>query len=436
MQTTEATLGALERRIEMAVSLAEIDRGVNERLKRMSRTVKMSGFRPGKVPFKIVEQTYGPQIRSEVLGDAVERSFGEKVREQNLRVAGYPRIEPKSESAEGQIEFSATFEVYPEVAVGDLSSYEMQRPTLIVGDAEVDKTLDVLRKQRAVFSPATQPSVEGDRVVIDFTGRKDGEVFEGGQATDFAVVVGSGQMLAEFDAQLRGVSEGDAKTFDLTFPVEYHAQNLAGQAVQFEIVVKKVEAASLPEIDAEFARSLGVADGDVAKMRGEIRGNLEREVKRRVRTALRDRAFEILDQAAKFDVPKALIESESKRMAEAAREDMVKRGMDAKKIPVEPSWFVDQAAKRIKLGLVVADIVSKNGLAPKPEQIRKHIEELAQSYEQPQELVKWYYANPERLSNVEDIAVEDNVIEWLSTQVQLSDKAVSFDELMNNQQTA
>ena len=436
MQTTEATLGALERRIEMAVSLADIDKGVSERLKRMARTVKMSGFRPGKVPMKIVEQTYGPQIRSEVLGDAVERSFGEKVREQNLRVAGYPRIEPKSESAEGQIEFSATFEVYPEVVVGDLSDYEIQRPSLTVGDAEVDKTLDVLRKQRAVFAPATRPSVEGDRVVIDFTGRKDGEIFEGGQATDFAVVVGGGQMLADFDAQLVGVSAGDTKTFDMTFPAGYHAQNLAGQAVQFEIVVKTVEAGNLPEIDAEFARSLGVADGYVAKMRGEIRGNLEREVKRRVRTALRDRAFEILDTAAKFDVPKALIESESQRMAEVARQDMAKRGMDPKKIPVEPSWFVDQATKRIKLGLVVADIVSKNALAPTPEQIRKHIEELAQSYEQPQELVKWYYANPERLSSVEDIAVEDNVIEWISKQVRVSDKDVSFDELMNSQQTA
>ncbi|MDB5802467.1 MAG: trigger factor [Rhodocyclales bacterium] len=436
MQTTEATLGALERRIEMAVSLAEIDQGVNERLKRMSRTVKMSGFRPGKVPFKIVEQTYGPQIRSEVLGDAVERSFGEKVREQNLRVAGYPRIEPKSQSAEGQIEFSATFEVYPEVVVGDLTGFEMQRPALTVGDAEVDKTLDVLRKQRAVFAPVTRPSVEGDSVVIDFTGRKDGEVFEGGQAADFAVVVGSGQMLADFDAQLRGVSPGDTKTFDLTFPADYHAQNLAGQPVQFEIVVKTVEAGNLPELDVEFARSLGVADGDVGKMREEIRGNLEREVKRRIRTALRDRAFEILDTAAKFDVPKALIESESQRMAEAARQDMAKRGMDPKKIPVEPGWFVDQAAKRIKLGLVVADIVSKNALAPTPEQIRKHIEDLAQSYEQPQELVKWYYANPERLSGVEDIAVEDNVIEWISKQVKLSDKAVSFDELMNSPQTA
>lgn len=436
MQTTEATLGALERRIEMAVSLAEIDQGVNERLKRMARTVKMSGFRPGKVPFKIVEQTYGPQVRSEVLGDAVERTFGEKVREQNLRVAGYPRIEPKDGSAEGQIEFSATFEVYPEVVIGDLSSYEMERPVLNVGDAEVDKTLDVLRKQRAVFSAATRSSVEGDRVVIDFTGRKDGELFEGGQATDFAVVVGGGQMLADFDAQLRGVSVGDAKTFDLTFPADYHAQNLAGQAVQFEIVVKGVEAATVPEVNEEFARSLGVADGDVAKMRSEIRGNLEREVKRRVRAALRDRAFEVLDAAASFDVPKALIESESQRMAEAARQDMAKRGMDPKKIPVEPSWFVDQATKRIKLGLVVADIVSKNALVPTPEQIRKHVEELAQSYEQPQELVKWYYASAERLSNVEDIAVEDNVIEWISKQVRVTDKTVSFDELMNSQQAA
>ncbi|GAB4057848.1 trigger factor [Uliginosibacterium sediminicola] len=436
MQTNEVTLGALERRIDMAVSQADIERDVGARLKNMARTVKMAGFRPGKVPLKIVEQTYGPQVRSEVLGDAVERSFGEKVREQNLRVAGYPRIEPKADSAEGQIEFSATFEVYPEVVVGDLSDNTVERPTLSIGDAEVDKTLDVLRKQRTTYEVAARASQELDRVVIDFTGRKDGEVFEGGQATDFPVVVGGGQMLPAFDAQLHGVSAGDSKTFDLTFPEDYHAQNLAGQTVQFEILVKQVEAAKLPELDAEFARSLGVADGDVDKMRAEIRNNLEREVKRRIRNAVRGNVFEVLDRVVQLDVPKALIESESARMAEEAKQDLARRGMDPKNVPVEPAWFVEQATRRVKISLIVSDIVAKNKLNATPDQVRRQVEELAQSYENPQELIKWYYANPERLSNIEDLAVEDNVVEWLSTQLKVVDKAVSFDELMNNQQTA
>lgn len=436
MQTNDASLGALERRIDMTVSIAEIEQNVAQRLKSMARTVKMAGFRPGKVPMKIVEQTYGPQVRNEVVGDAVERTFGEKVREQNLKVAGYPRIEPKPQSADGQIEFSATFEVYPEVVLGDFASYQVERPNVTVGDAEVDKTLDVLRKQRASFEEASRPSAEGDRVVIDFTGRKDGVVFEGGEAKDFAVTVGGGQMLPEFDAQLAGVSAGDSKTFDLTFPIEYHAQNLAGQTVQFEILVKKVEAARLPEIDADFARALGVEDGDVAKMRGEIRGNLEREIKRRVRAALHTNMFNMLETAAQFDVPRSLVEAEAQRMAEAAKQDMAQRGMDPTKIPVEPSWFVEQSAKRVKIGLVVADIVSKNGLSPKPEQVRRHVDDIAQSYEKPEELVKWYYSSPERLANIQDMVVEDNVVDWLSGQVKVEDKVVSFDELMNSRPAA
>ncbi|GAA5159177.1 trigger factor [Viridibacterium curvum] len=436
MQTNEMTLGALERRIDMSIPMAEIERGVEERLKRLARTVKMSGFRPGKVPMKIVEQTYGPQVRSEVLEAAVERNFGEKVREQNLRVAGYPRIEAKQPAADGQVEFSAVFEVFPEVSIGDLGSQSVERPVVEVGEAEVDKTLEVLRKQRAVFEAATRASVEGDRVVIDFTGRKDGEVFEGGQATDFPVTVGGGQMLPEFDAQLVGVSVGESRTFDLTFPEGYHAQNLAGQTVQFEITIKSVEAPRLPELDAEFAKSLGVVDGDITRMRAEIRGNLEREVKRRIRNLVRGNVFDVLDKAVTLEVPKALIESESKRMAEQARQDMAQRGMDPKNIPVEPAWFVEQAGKRVKMSLIVSEIVSKNGLGAKPEQIRKIIEDLAQSYEKPEELVKWYYSSPERLSNIEDVVVEDNVVEWVGTQLKMADKAITFDELMNSQQAA
>ena len=301
----------------------------------MARTVKMPGFRPGKVPMKIVAQTHGGQARGEAVGAAVEKAFGEKVREQNLRVAGYPRIEPKEGAADGTLEFTATFEVYPEITVGDLGEQKIERPALTVGDAEVDKTLDVLRKQRTTFSATDRAAAEGDRVVIDFTGRKDGEVFEGGQAQDFPFVIGAGAMLKDFETAVTGLKADESKTFDMTFPADYHAQHLAGQTVQFEIAVKKVEAPVLPEIDADFARSLGVADGDVAKLREEVKGNLEREVKRRIQAKVKEQVMDALVAVTPIEVPKALVQAESQQLAENARRDLEMRGLKTKDIPVD-----------------------------------------------------------------------------------------------------
>lgn len=436
MQTNEVTSSALERRIDMSVSLAEVETEVAERLKRLSRTVKMAGFRPGKVPTKMVEQSYGPQVRNEVLGDKVESAFTKSVQEQNLRVAGYPKIEPKEQSAEGTMEFTATFEVFPEVVVGSLSDVSIERPVLDVTDAEVDRTIEVLRKQRATFEKADRASQEGDRVVIDFTGRKDGEVFEGGQASDFPVVLGGGQMLPDFDKALHGLKAGDTKTFDLTFPADYNAQQLAGQTVQFEITVKGVEAPILPAVDETFAKALGVVSGDIVEMRAEIKTNLEREVSRRIRARLRDQALDVLAKACAFEIPTALIDNESERMVEAARQDLVKRGVDVKNVPVEKSWFTDQATSRIKLGLIVAEIVGKNGLQARPDQVRARVDELAQTYEQPQEVVRWYYSKPENLRDIEDAVVEENVVEWVTGQAKVSDKVFTFEELMEAKQAA
>jgi trigger factor len=436
MQTNEVTSSALERRIDMSVSLVEVETEVAERLKRLGRTVKMAGFRPGKVPVKMVEQSYGPQVRNEVLGDKVESAFTKTVQEQNLRVAGYPKIEPKETSAEGTVEFTATFEVFPEVVVGSLSEVSIERPVLTVSDAEVDRTIEVLRKQRATFEKADRASQEGDRVVIDFTGRKDGEVFEGGQASDFPVVLGGGQMLPDFDNALRGLSVGEIKTFDLTFPADYNAQQLAGQTVQFEITLKTVESPVLPEVDEAFAKTLGVTSGDLTEMRAEIKTNLEREVSRRIRGRLRDQALDVLSKACAFEVPQALVDSESERMVEAARQDLVKRGVDVKNVPVEKSWFTDQAISRIKLGLIVAEIVGKNSLQARPDQVRARVDEMAQTYEQPQEVVRWYYSKPENLRDIEDAVVEENVVEWVMGQAKVSDKVFTFEELMEAKQAA
>lgn len=432
MQNDQETQSALERRIEVSVPMAEIDREVDSRLKRMARTVKMPGFRPGKVPMKIVAQTYGYQVRSEAIGAAVEKVFGEKVREQNLRIAGSPRIEPKEAAGDGALEFSAVFEVYPEVVLGDLSAQPVERPVLTVGDAEVDKTIDVLRKQRTTFDEADREAREGDRVVIDFTGRKDGEVFEGGQAEDFPFVIGAGSMLKDFETAVQGLKAGESKSFDMTFPEDYHAANLAGQAVQFDITVKRVEAPALPEIDEDFARALGVADGDVAKLRDEVRSNLEREVKRRIQGKVKEQVMNALLAVNPIEVPKALVDAESRQLAENAKRDLEMRGMNSKDIPVDPSWFTDQAERRVKLGLIMAELVKANDLFAKPEQVRTLIEEMAQSYEDPSELVRWYYAQPDRLSQAEAVVAEDNVVVWVMSQVQVTDSEISFDELMGN----
>ena len=432
MQTNQETLGALERRIDMSVPMADIDKEVDARLKRMARTVKMPGFRPGKVPMKIVAQTYGAQARSEAIGAAIEKAFGEKVREQNLRVAGYPRIEPKDAANDGALEFSAVFEVYPQVPLGELAGQKVQRPVLTIGEAEVDKTIEVLRKQRTTFSAVERAAGEGDRVMIDFAGRKDGELFEGGQAQDFPFVIGAGAMLKDFEAAVTGLTAGESKTFDMTFPEDYHARNLAGQTVQFEVTVKRVDEPVLPAVDADLARALGVADGDVAKLRDEVRANLEREVKRRIQARVKEQVMEALLAANPIEVPKALVDAESAQLAENAKRDLEMRGMKTKDIPVEPAWFAEQAVRRVKLGLIMAELVKAKELFAKPDQVRALIEDMAQSYEDPSELVRWYYAQPDRLAQAEAVVIEDNVVAWVVSQAETTDSEVSFDELMGN----
>lgn len=432
MQNNQENQSALERRIDMSVPMADIEKEVEARLKRMARTVKMPGFRPGKVPMKIVSQTYGPQARSEAIGAAVERVFGDQIREQNLRIAGSPRIEPKEAANDAVLEFSAVFEIYPSIVLGELTGQKVERPVLSVGDAEVDKTIDVLRKQRTTFSETEREAREGDRAVIDFVGRKDGVEFEGGKADDFPFVIGAGAMLKDFEAAVLGLKAGESRTFDMTFPDDYHAAHLAGQAVQFDITVKRIEEAQLPAIDADFAKALGVEDGDVTKLREEVKANLEREVKRRIQAKIKEQVMEALLTVNPIEVPKALVEKESLQLAENAKRDLEMRGMNAKDIPVEAAWFSDQAQRRVKLGLIMAEVVKSKELFAKPEQIRTLVEEMAQSYEDPSELVRWYYSQPERLAQAEAVVIEDNVVEWVVSQVEATDKDVSFDELMGN----
>lgn len=430
MAQNTSPVNTLERKINMSVVAADVEKNVAVRLARMARTVKMPGFRPGKVPMKIVEQQYSAQARSEAFTEAVQQAFGAAVREQNLRVAGFPKIEPAESTEPGKVFFSATFEVYPEIVAADLSGKTLERSVLTVGDAEVEKTLEVLRKQRVSYVAADRAAAKDDRIVMDFRGTREGEAFDGGTAEDFPVVLGAGALLPEFESNVEGLKAGDSKTFSLTFPEDYQAKDLAGTTVQFEVKIKSVEAPVLPELSADFAKSLGVPSGDVEQLKADVKSNLEREVKKRLQARVKNEVMNLLLETHEFDVPSALVEQESQRMAEEARANLASRGMNVKDIPVEPAWFADQAVRRVRLGLVVAEIVKKNELYAKPEQIRAVVEEQAQSYEDPADVVRWYYSDTQRLAQVEALVVEDNVVDWVLGVAKVSDKAVEFDELM------
>jgi trigger factor len=434
MEATTAQANELERRIDLSIVIANVEKEMEQRLKRMGKNIKMSGFRPGKVPFSIVKQQYGDQARHEVLSEELDRVFGETVTAQKMRVAGYPRIEPKSTESTTHLEFSAIFEVYPEFSPADMSTAEIERPVLEVTAAEVDKTLDILRKQRVAYEDTDRAAAREDRVVIDFLGKKDGEPFQGGQATDYPFVLGQGMMLPDFESAVAGARTGESKTFDLTFPADYFAKDLAGQTVQFEITVKQVQAPKLPEVDAEFAKGMGIADGDVAKMRDEIEGNLKREVKRRIEGKVKEQVMDALIKANQIATPGALVDMEIQRLMQAARQDMEQRGMKVADMPIQPEWFADQAKRRVTLGLILAELVKTEKLQATPEQVRAMVEENAQSYEQPDEVVRWYYAQPQRLGEVEGLVIEGNVVDWVLGKAKVTDKAAVFDELMGQKQ--
>ena len=418
-------LGTLERRVSMSLPADEIEKQVDERLKKLARNVRMPGFRPGKVPLKLVVQTYGPQVRSEVMSDAVQKAFTNAVKEANLKVAGYPQIERKND-----FEFSATFEIYPEVKVGDLAAASVERPTTEVDDAAVDRTLEILRKQRTRFESVQRAAKDGDRLTVDFRGTIDGQPFQGGEATDFVFGLGEGRMLPAFETAARGMSPGENKTFDLDFPADYHGKEVAGKKASFTMTLKKVDEPRLPELDAEFAKSLGVADGDLAKMRTEVRANVEREVKKRVEGRVKEQALNALLGTTPLEIPKSLVAMESNGMAERAMADLKARGLDPQQVPINPQAFEEAAKRRVALGLIIAELSRAESLQPKPAEVRALVEQEAQSYESPAEVVKWFYMQPQRLQEMEALALETNVVKWVLTKAKVLDKPVSFDELM------
>lgn len=433
MAVTVETLEKLERKITLSLPLVAIQNEVEARLKKVARTVKMDGFRPGKVPMNVVAQRYGYSVQYEVLNDKVGEEFAKAVQEAGLRVAGQPRISEKEGSAEGHADFDAIFEVFPEVKIGDLAAAEIEKLTAEVDEAAIEKTLDILRKQRRTFAQraAEEAAVDGDRVTVDFEGKIDGEAFAGGKAEDFQFLVGEGQMLKEFEDAVRGMKAGESKTFPLAFPEDYHGKDVAGKTADFLVTLKKVEAANLPEVNEALVKSLGIADGSVEALRADIKKNLEREVKFRLQARNKQAVMDALVSVAELDLPKASVQAEVARLMEAARADLKQRGIkDADKAEIPEDIFLPQAERRVRLGLVVAELVKTNNLEATPEQLKAHVDELAASYEKPEEVVRWYFGDRQRLAEVEAVVIENNVAEFVLGKAKVNDKAVSFEELM------
>ena len=423
MQATVETLSNLERRMTVSVPMKPIEEEVGQRLGRLARTVKMSGFRPGKVPMNLVQKNYGPQVFNEVISSTVERTFSEAVTENKLRVAGYPNIEQKpSADTPDNFEYVATFEVFPEVAIGDLSAVTIERPVIEVSKADIDRTIEVLQKQRATYEPVKRAAKKGDKVSVAFRAEIDGQEVESTNGNNIDLVLGEDGRIAEFDDNIIGAKGGVTKKFEITYAEDNPSPQLAGKTVAYEVTVNEVAQIKLPELDAEFAKSLGVENGDVEKMRADIQESLQQEVSKRVRAKLKENVS--------IELPRALIGMEVNRLMQATGADLQRRGMDMSQVNLEPGMFEEQAKRNVQLRLILAELVNKNELHATPEQIRAMVDEFAKSFEQPEEVVRWYYADPQRLDEPMGLATEENVVNWVMERAKATDKAVTFDELM------
>ena len=434
-------LGSLDRKMTVEFARADLAKAREARLAKVGKTMKMAGFRPGKVPKNIVEKQYGMQVDFELQFDKASELFFEASQKEGIKLAGQPRLEPKSELNADKVVFDAFFEVLPDVKIGDFSKAEVTKYVTEIGEAEIDRALDVLCKQQVHYHPrgvagphgdggSNVVAQNGDQVVIDFVGKIDGVEFAGGKAENFEYVLGEGRMLPEFEAATLGLKAGESKSFPLSFPADYHGKDVAGKTAEFTVTVKAVNWPHLPAVDDAFALSLGVTEGGVAKMREEVKQNLEREVKRRITSLLKGEVMDKLNDLCELDVPKSLVAAEQERLVEGARQDLMQRGVpNAKDAPIPPEIFADQALKRVRLGLILGDLVKQNNLAATADQIKAEIDEQAATYEDPKEVVRWFYSNPSRLKDIENLVLEDNVIKHFTSLAKVNDKSISFEEL-------
>lgn len=425
---------SLQRIIPLTVQLDAVEVIAQRKLQKMGKTMKMPGFRPGKVPLKVVQQTYGAQAQSEAIGDAVSDAYAEAIMAQNLRPAGPPEVRPvegaNTDPAATSLQFEAVIELYPEVPVPDRASLSIRKWVCAVQASDVDQTLDTLRKQRVTYETVSRAAQADDQLRVDFAGTLDGVAFEGGTAKDFRFIVQAGQMLPEFDSAVVGMQAGESKTFPLNFPADYRAKELAGKTGEFTVTVHEVMEPKLPELDDALAQAFGIQEGGLEKLRADVQKNLEREVSGRCKSKTKQAVMDALLATASFDVPKALVQSEAQRLADQMRQDMASRGMNVKDAPIPIELFTEQATKRVRLGLLVGEVVRSQSLHASEDQVHALLAEMAESYEKPEEFVRWTMSNPERRAEAEAVVIEDNVVSWALELAQVEAVSISVEDLM------
>ncbi len=428
METTQAS--TLERTLHLSIALPAVEAEVDKRLKRLSKTLRIQGFRPGKAPMRLVMQQYGGQVHQEALGEMAQQSFTEAVAQEQMRVAGLPRFEPKTDGVQGAFEFTAHFEVFPEVVLGDVTQQRVERTVTEVTEADVDRTLDILRRQRMHYETVTRPAQKEDQVVLDYAGFLDDQPFDGGTAKNQRLVLGKGRFLAEFEAALEGMQAGESKSFPLSFPQDYQATALAGKTVRFDVTVHEVRQGVLPETNASFVQAIGVKSGDLTDLRAELRTNLERETRTRTKALLKERVMNALLETTPLIVPNVLVQQEIQQLRQGAMEELTSRqGGKQPAIDLPDSLFEAQARRRVSLGIILAEVIKREGLNASPDKVRAAVEEMAQAYEHPEEFVRWYFQQPERLEEVRSLVLEDSVVDWVCQRAQMVDVPTPFEQL-------
>lgn len=435
MQVSVESPSAIERRITVSVEENQIDEAVQKKLQSLSKTVSLKGFRAGKVPFNVVKQRYGLQAREEVLNDVIQSSFYEAITKEQLKPAGMPDFEPKQSNPGEGLEYTATFEIYPEVTIADMKDVSIEKPVAEISDADFEHMLETIQKQHAGWETVDRAAEPGDKVIIDFVGTIDDVAFEGGTGTDMAVEIGKGQLIAGFEDGLVGLKAGDEKTLELTFPEHYHKQDLAGKPVKFAITVKKVEETLLPPVDAELAKKMGIEDGDLDKLKEEIHNNMQRELDNALDSQTKKAVMDALLEAHEVEVPKALIQNEAQALTQQMINNMRQQGMPADQTQLSPEIFEGEARRRVTLGLIMAEIVKQQGLKADEASIKQKVEAIAEPYEHSEQVVQYYYGDKQRLAEVESLVIEEQIVNWVLSQAKLSDKSMTFNEIMypNNQ---
>ncbi|OOZ36164.1 trigger factor [Solemya velesiana gill symbiont] len=429
MQVSVESSEGLERRMTVELPVEQVNEAVEKRLKEVARTVKMDGFRPGKVPMSVVRKRYSEQVRQEVFGDLVQSTYFQALAQENLQPAGEPVVEPLDKNDDEGMGYTATFEVMSEIALQDISDKSISRPVAEVTDEDFEQMIDKLRNQRVTWNDVERAAQDGDQVTIDFVGKIDGEAFEGGTADGVPLVLGSSSMIDGFESGLVGATADEERTLELQFPEDYRVDTLAGKAATFEVKVTKVAEPVLPELDDVFAKAFGIAEGGVEALHKEVRSNMERELEDKIRSSLKDQAMEVLLEANPIDVPAVLIKQEAEALMQQTRANMAQQGHNAQ-MDLPAALFEDQAKRRVILGLVIGEVIKANNIELDSDRVRERVEQFAQSYEKPQEVIDYYYSNKQQLASIENVVLEDQVVEWVLEQAKVEDTPTAFAELM------